>query len=76
MNPKNMMKNSKNGMKTICQFILEIGSKAPHKIFIDKNGKILVDNKYKRNRLQLIGTLLSKVNIVIHAGDPDEEGQN
>ena len=33
------------------------------------------DNSYIRKRLQKIGTLLANADTVIHAGDPDDEGQ-
>lgn len=43
---------------------------------IDKvvNGE-KIDNKYRRERLFLLGKLLKQVDTVIHAGDPDDEGQ-
>lgn len=33
------------------------------------------DNSYIRKRLKKIGELLKKTSVVIHAGDPDDEGQ-
>lgn len=48
--------------------------KAPAKD-VKKNGKVIISNKYKRERLKLIGNLLKDAEEVIHCGDPDEEGQ-
>lgn len=48
--------------------------KIPTKDKIYKSNK-KQDNSYIRKRLQKIGDLLSKTDTVIHAGDPDDEGQ-
>lgn len=49
--------------------------KVPAKDIVEK-GKVKFSNKYKRDRLALIGKLLKDADEVIHCGDPDEEGQN
>lgn len=41
----------------------------------DPKGKVVGNNKFKRDRLKQIGDLLKRFPTVIHCGDPDDEGQ-
>lgn len=60
---------------SILPIFFEDWKKIPAKDIKDSNGKIRMDNSYKRKRVKQIGELLKEYGSVIHLGDPDSEGQ-
>lgn len=74
--PENYDKKYEKWNEEYLPIWFENWKKIPAQDRVNKEGKVIIDNKYKRSRLSQIGNLLKETNYVIHAGDPDEEGQN